>query len=242
MARDEFPGREEASEDGALNRSTTNCFKASSWAACKAKLKEISAQRSMIKARAGSRWVSELLYRGQSNAEWTLNTTLERQPGSMDYHALAQHLAIVRVKPHIETLTGKEWAVPDPTEFEDYLEKQRVFHRFDPRTYAYMAYLRHLGFPSPLLDWSRSPFIAAFFAFREAPEIPPDFCSLYGYLEAAGGGKGTASDKPHIRSMGPDVRTHRRHFLQQCEYTFCLIKERDVGYLNRPGIAGGHLV
>lgn len=32
-------------------------------------------------------------------------------------------------------------------------------------TFRFMIELRHLGFPSPLLDWSKNPKIAAFFAF-----------------------------------------------------------------------------
>jgi len=30
-----------------------------------------------------------------------------------------------------------------------------------------MTRLRHHGFPSPLLDWPQSPYIAAFFAFNK---------------------------------------------------------------------------
>ncbi len=86
--------------------------------------------------------------------------------------------------------------------------------------YQYMAYLRHHGFPSPLLDWSRSPFIAAFFALRHAS--PEDGNrSIYGYCETLSGVKGGAVGERAIRTIGPYVRTHPRHFLQQSAYTVC---------------------
>jgi hypothetical protein len=84
-----------------------------------------------------------------------------------------------------------------------------------------MAYLRHHGFPSPLLDWSRSPYVAAFFAFR-ATTGTSDRVAIFAYRENEGEGKVTSSGSPQIVQLDQYVSTHARHFRQQCQYTVCV--------------------
>lgn len=82
--------------------------------------------------------------------------------------------------------------------------------------YRYMAYLRHAGFPSPLLDWSQSPFVAAFFAFRDDQLIvKSEKRRIYAYCERPTGGKGMTLGQPFIHTIGPYVQTHHRHFRQR---------------------------
>ncbi|MBZ5562104.1 MAG: FRG domain-containing protein, partial [Acidobacteriia bacterium] len=187
------------------------------WGEFEARLQEVS-QREVS---AGH--TTNFLYRGQNDSAWELTTTLERR-GRQRMRVSDYHQLISRVKPQIESFTGRTWEIPDYPEVERRLRDYEgwSFPKFpDPATYSYMVHLRHHGFPSPLLDWTRSPYIAAYFAFTSASEPSCGKVSIYVYSESPRGLKGTSSYKPQIRVIGPFVRTHPRHFLQQCDYTVC---------------------
>lgn len=68
------------------------------------------------------------------------------------------------------------------------------------------------------MDWTASPYVAAYFAFSGAVS---DQVAVYVFCEYAGHGKLGGSDVAQILSFGPYVRTHSRHFLQQSQYTIC---------------------
>lgn len=165
---------------------------------------------------------STLLFRGQANSCWKLKTTLERYaPDSLK--ASEYYRAIHGAKYQIESLTARSWDMPTPQEYDDWLSKQDYSIRFvemPKDTYRYMTHLRHHGFPSPLLDWSQSPYVAAFFAFNNPAESHQ--VSIYAYLEYTGSAKLVSSNKPSICGLGPTVRSHARHVLQQSEYTICV--------------------
>lgn len=164
---------------------------------------------------------ASLLFRGQSDSDWRLATTLERAGcdgmSFVDYYRL-----VTSTGPAVETFAGIH--VPNfDFEIEKSFQDLELFslRRFPPNDlYSYMVYLRHHGFPSPLLDWSYSPYVAAFFAFRNQSGGGQKR-SIYAYCEMPEGHKGGAVGEPTIRQIGPYVRSHRRHFRQQSDYTIC---------------------
>jgi len=95
-----------------------------------------------------------------------------------------------------------------------------------PHWYRYWIYLRHHGFPSPLLDWTESENIAAFFAFDGLVPMTDEEergkrVAVYAFIESPQGGKVVGAGSPIIQSLGPNVSAHKRHFIQQSRYTIC---------------------
>ncbi len=89
----------------------------------------------------------EWIFRGQSNAEWDLKTSLERSKIAEDFPEFEDQL--------IEDFKrGAKF----------YLEDEQL-----PTTLLeWYSMIQHFGAPSRLLDFSKSPYIAAYFAFEQA--------------------------------------------------------------------------
>lgn len=156
--------------------------------------------------------VSEPLFRGQADSRWSLRTTLERftaKPQSV----VGYHQVVSIVARAVESHTGRRWAVEDGAVDER--------HHGPPPAYEFMIYLRHHGFPSPLLDWSQSPYVAAYFAFAQRPAVGIDSVAIYAFREYIGEAKVWDEADARIIGCGPTVATHERHYSQQCEYTIC---------------------
>jgi hypothetical protein len=172
-----------------------------------------------VKKATSQSHVSNLIFRGQSNYKWNLETTLERyiedELSLKDYHKI-----ILIAQNRIETFTNKKWEVPSIEKIYEWHNKSSKVFIYDMPGYNYIAYLRHHGFPSPLLDWSISPYIASFFAFNNA-DRKNEYVSIYAYLEYSGGAKISSGDESHMISFGENIKCHERHYLQQSNYTLC---------------------
>lgn len=175
----------------------------------------------------------KLLFRGQSNSKWKINTTLERKlkpPISLNRYYRFAYTA----KTRLETLVNTSWNIPTPTKYEKWLQDKDALTFYDMPGYDYLAYLRHHGFPSPFIDWTASSYIASFFAFNSCIPTENNSVSVYCYIEHADVGKLRSSNQPNIYVFGPYVKVHKRHVLQQSQYSICveLDKENNEIYAN----------
>ncbi len=170
---------------------------------------------------------SEIVYRGQSNAEWPLETTLQRLENKVQYgnfNFVSYVKTSLALSDSINSLTGSDWNLwPISILIKDYGDLLSGNLRgVGKNILEYLIYLRHCGFPSPLLDWTESPYVAAFFAFCEIPDNAQKV-AIYSFQEMPMGSKYIDYDgRAEIRVIDYSLKTHRRHYLQQVQYTICL--------------------
>lgn len=176
--------------------------------------------------------VKGVWFRGHANADWPLTTTLERRLNPDQAFSFDRYYSLVRrIRPAIETYTDAIWNMTDPEDVSKWAADYDGHFREPLKCYEYLAHLRHNGFPSPLLDSTRSPYVAAYFAFSKPQG---ENVAIFAFSEMPRKFKSGSFADPELRALGPYVRTHKRHFRQQSRYTICAqFVQQDGWYFGR---------
>jgi len=97
-----------------------------------------------------SRQNPKLIFRGHPKSDHTLITSFHRT----GRRSIARYWVhdLPELQRHMEAFLGKAYDLRNSTDQGNFLNLAQ-----------------HHGYPTPLLDWTESPFVAAFFAFRETP-------------------------------------------------------------------------
>ncbi len=100
---------------------------------------------------------NRFLFRGQSSNKWCLRTSFHRS-GRDNLSKYEAH-DVRQLHRYLSAITKTKFDLKDPMQ-----------------NLAFLNLAQHHGYPTPLLDWSQSPYVAAFFAFRTAASkvINPD--------------------------------------------------------------------
>ncbi|MDP2135449.1 MAG: FRG domain-containing protein [Sulfuritalea sp.] len=98
------------------------------------------------------------IYRGQRLSSWGLVSSVHRTAlvrSIPDLKGYADYM-LPQVHDALEAWVGRSWDLKHPLGFAEFL-----------------AFLQHNGFPTPLLDWTESPYVAAYFAFEGVNHFRP---------------------------------------------------------------------
>lgn len=147
----------------------------------------------------------EYVFRGQASSTWDLRTTLHREERyDLVRYETANCAPVVR---ELSGRMGRRYNLTLGNEFG-----------------AVLSLAQHHGFPTPLLDWTRSPYVAAYFAvsgMSEAGACPRVFVFDAGKWSAHVGQPANLSDpRPAVSIREFEAYDNPRHFPQQSCHTF----------------------
>ena len=157
------------------------------------------------------------IYRGQRLASWGLTSTVHRTALVRSIPDITGYVnyMVPRVHDAIEAWTGRNWDLSKPMALAEFL-----------------AFLQHNGFPTPLLDWTASPYIAAYFAFEAVNHFAPqqENVSVYSFNQLTWSSKfkqvyDVADVTPHVSVLRPRTVGNHKLSLQQGWFTWSNVSD-----------------
>lgn len=150
----------------------------------------------------------KLLYRGQANDKWGLVSSYHRLQAAHDPSLYWQILNTVH--DYVVTWSDQRWSLDDERDLA-----------------AFLGFIQHNGFPTPLLDWTRSPYTAAYFAFSAVNDAAPESenVAIFAFNDRLWTQHwkpvyDVRDTTPHVSVLLSESRGNRRQLLQQGAYTF----------------------
>lgn len=126
----------------------------------------------------------------------------------------------------IEAWVGRSWDLATPLGLAEFL-----------------AFLQHNGFPTPLLDWTSSPYIAAYFAFESVNHFAPqqENVAIFSFNKQAWSKTFNevydfADFTPHVSVLRPRIVGNHKLAIQQGCFTWSNVPDIE-GHIkiNEPG-------
>ena len=178
---------------------------------------------------------SPCLFRGQPNAgkpnskdknkTWELESTLYRL--KKEYSCDKYFEQIEKMIPEINVYTNNSYRMERTIEMIKKIVYKDDSFLDEEGVPEFLIYLRQNGFPSPLLDWTKSPYIAAFFAYRNIFQSKRSHVAIYvikDYINKALSDYINKALSEKIIIIGDKAVTEKKHFIQQAHYTVYLKK------------------
>jgi hypothetical protein len=160
----------------------------------------------------------EYLFRGHASNEWALSTSFHRH----------KRYDLLRYRENECRQVAREFNARLGRRYD--LEKGTDFG-------AVLSLAQHHGFPTPLLDWTKSPYIAAYFALSETVRPPKPgrifILDMSAWLELVQ--PATLTDPaPAVSVREFEAYDNPRHIPQQSHHTFSNVADI-AGYLRWNG-------
>ncbi len=160
---------------------------------------------------------TKILFRGQANAKWKIESSLERI--GLDNITFNKYYTLVdSYKPEINAYGKKFQRKVKYNGYDfDFSDYSKISYGRFPDL-EYLTYLRHHGFPSPLIDVTLSEYVALFFACEDAVDSAKKIKSGKVFVLQSELWNHAVSGYKEIHEIGHYIETDLRHLTQQSEY------------------------